>query len=65
MYFNIYRKVDNYIFFLRQLACIDISNDIELYDLKRQITKIEEDFQSYCESNKGEYQLLVTNRVVE
>ncbi len=60
MYFTIYLKDDTGLLKIEELNYIDISN-IELYELKRKITKIEEDFEIYKLTHPGSYTLIISN----
>ena len=64
MYFTIYLKDDTGLLKIEDLNYIDISN-IELYELKRKITKIEEDFEIYKLIHPGSYTLIISNKKEE
>ena len=49
MYFNIYSNKTHE--FIKNFAYIDLSKNINLYDLKIEITKIEEEFETKFEGN--------------
>lgn len=61
MYFTIYLKDDTGLLKIEDLNYIDISN-VELYELKRKITKIEEDFEIYKLTHPGSYTLIISNK---
>ena len=61
MYFTIYLKDDTGLLKIEDLNYIDISN-VELYELKRKITKIEEDFEIYKLTHSGSYTLIISNK---
>lgn len=46
---------------MKTMEYIDISNGIELYKLKREITRIEQDFQAYCLTHSGSYELYINS----
>lgn len=61
MYFTIYLKDDTGLLKIEDLNYIDINN-VELYELKRKITKIEEDFEIYKLTHPGSYTLIISNK---
>lgn len=59
MYFNIYSfETHTYV---KNFDYIDLNKNIELYELKREITKIEERFYEEYEQLKYDYYLCISN----
>ena len=60
MYFCIFEKFAYGWFYVRTLKFLDIKELVDLYDIKKDITHIEEEFNNYCiEHSNKEYRLYV------
>ena len=61
IYFNIYLKDEENYLFYKTLYSINLNKiGLELYELKRLITKIDSEFSDFCITHSGSYQLFIS-----